>query len=225
MADVAWSYSKLKNFETCPNRYYWCDIQKKFKEDSAQLREGDVVHKAMERALKTGDPLPEGMQPYQHWVDGIRELPGKLSTELQFAVAPRFKPATWFGKDVWFRCIADAMVINDTEGRVWDWKTGKMKNVDVVQLMIVATAVFVNNPGVKKCVASFVWLKEDCESVEVYERQGLMDHWAELLPRVDRLQKAHAGEKVPKTDENFLPKPNFFCARYCPVTSCKYHGK
>lgn len=215
---VAWSYSKITAFEKCPRRYHEVMVLKNYTEDSEALREGNEVHKALAKALETRGQLPEPMAAYQRWVDSVSCGPGDLFLEKQYAVAPGFKPTTWFGKDVWFRTIVDALRVDGPVAHAIDWKTGKMRNVDVVQLMLVATAVFAHFSEVKRCRTDFVWLKEDTTSTEDYARNDMVDHWAELLPRVDQFVNA-------TVEKNFPPKPGFLCKNWCPVSTCQFHGK
>ena len=58
----SWSYSRLKNFETCPKRHWHVDINKDAKEeDSEQLQWGNAVHKALADRIAKGTSLPIGM--------------------------------------------------------------------------------------------------------------------------------------------------------------------
>ena len=50
------------------------------------------------------------------------------------------------------------------------------------------------------------------------DRHEVADHWAEIIPRVERLQQA-------TVDQNFPPKPNRFCKSWCPVKTCEYWGQ
>jgi len=215
---IAWSYSKLKGYETCPRRYHEVTILKNFVEDTEAPTEGRGVHNALAHSIQTGNNLPEPMVEYQRYVYVVRAGPGDIFVEQQYAVTKEFKPTKWFAKDVWFRTIVDALRIDGPVAHAVDWKTGKMRNVDVVQLMLVATAVFAHFPDVRKCRTDFVWLKEDTTTTEDYDRRQMMDPWVELMPRVDTFVKA-------TEEKNFPPKPGFLCKNWCPVSSCQYHGK
>lgn len=221
---IAWSYSKVKAFETCPRRYHEVNLLKKYTDTSDALLEGNVVHKGIATALETRGLLPEPLKQYQRWVDAVACGPGELFVEKQYAVAEgskvdwlELKQTGWFGKDVWFRTIVDALRVNGDVAHAIDWKTGKMKNVDVVQLMLVATAVFVHFPKVERCRTDFVWLKDDANTTEDYSRHEMRDHWLELLPRVNLLVRATEATAFP-------PKPGGLCRSYCPVKTCEYHG-
>ena len=51
----SWSWSKLKNFRTCPKRHYHVDIAKDFKEDDSEdLLWGNEVHEALAKRIGKG---------------------------------------------------------------------------------------------------------------------------------------------------------------------------
>lgn len=219
MRPFAFSYSKLKNFETCPRRYHELDVKKAWGEArSEQLTWGDAVHAAMAAALKEKKDLSPEFAVYQPWVDKVARTPGDLLVECRWAITQEFKPTPWFGKQVWLRSIADAVKLDDQVALIVDWKTGKSSNVDPVQLVLTALVAFIQFPKLQYVRADFVWLEEDDQTTQVIRRDEAGDHWAELLPRVERLKTA-------VETNNFPPLPNRFCAKWCPVKSCEYHGK
>lgn len=222
--EFAWSFSKLKNYETCPKRYYEIDVAKNVKEaPSDALTYGDLVHKSFAAALKDSTPLPDGPDPdqdltgFQKWIDLVRAGPGRLLVEQKYAIKKDFTKTQWFSNDVWYRGIGDVVRIDGPVALVLDWKTGKIK-VDSVQLMLMAQCIFSHYPEVQRVRSEFVWLQDDCTTPEVFTRQDVADAWVGLLDRVASLAKAH-------TSLSFPPKPSYLCARWCPVVSCPHHGK
>jgi len=214
----AWSFSRLKNFETCPLKYQQVDLVKAFKEaKSAELDWGDVVHKTLAGVLLKQLTLPEEMKNYQKWIDKVNQLPGDLYVEQKYAINRQFKPTQYFADDVWFRGIGDVVKVAGTRGAILDWKTGQIK-ADSVQLMLMAQCLFSHFPQLSHVYTAFIWLKEDCNTAELFTRQDLADSWLGLYERVDALETAT------KTN-NFPPKPSGLCRKHCPVTTCQYHGK
>jgi hypothetical protein len=98
-----------------------------------------------------------------------------------------------------------------------DWKTGKILE-DGVQLALMAACVFAHHPQIQKLRTEFVWLKEDATTRADFTREDMVKVWAGVLPRVEVLEKAY------KTTD-FPPTPNNLCRKWCPVTSCPYHGR
>lgn len=217
MTSFAWSFSKLKNFETCPKKHYEIDIAKHYADSTEQLEWGNKVHGALARAVTGKAPLPKEMKDYQKWVNSLRRWKGEMLVEQKFALAKDFTPCEWFGPRVWLRVIGDVVGIAPPNALILDWKTGKPL-VDSKQLMLLAQCVFAFHPDVNFVDSGFVWLQHDAQSIEHYERDTIRNEWIGLLPRVDRLQKAAETMDYP-------PTPNKLCARYCPVTACPFHGK
>ena len=217
----AWSYSRLKNFETCPRRHAEVDLLKNWKEEqSEQLSYGDAVHVAMATALRTSKPLPLAYRAFQKWIDRVNRTPGEMlvESECRWAITRDFEPTAWMSEKVWLRSMADVIKVDDDVALVVDWKTGKSKNVDPIQLTMTALMVFIQFPEVKRVRADFIWLQEDDSTTQVIDRYEAADHWAEMMPRVQRMQKAVSTNTFP-------PTPNRLCKSWCPVQSCEYWGK
>jgi hypothetical protein len=220
----AWSYSRLKNFETCPRRHAEVDLLKNWQEEpSEHLSFGDAVHTAMATALRTNKPLPLAYRQYQKWIDRVNRTKGEMlvESECRWAITRDFEPTAWMSDDVWLRSVADVIKI-DTEAPatalVVDWKTGKSRNVDPIQLTLTALMVFIQFAEVKRVRADFVWLQEDSHTTQVIDRHETADHWADMMPRVERMRKMVESGTFP-------PTPNRLCKAWCPVRSCEYWGK
>ncbi|HEY1215931.1 MAG TPA: PD-(D/E)XK nuclease family protein [Bryobacteraceae bacterium] len=221
----AWSYSKLKNYDSCPKRHYEVDICKNFDDKidpltgqkNAALDEGDQAHDALAKACKQLAPLPAKFTHYQHWVDRVLAGPGTLLVEQKYAITRDFRPTTYFARDTWYRGIGDVVRIDGPVALVLDWKTGKILE-DSVQLMLMAQCIFSHYPAVRRVRSEFVWLKEDCTTPEVFDRQEVANQWIGLLPRVAVLEQASKTLTYP-------PKPGPFCKKNCPVQSCPFFRK
>ncbi len=213
----AWSYSKKKNYDTCPKRHYEVDILKNYTETSEQLTWGNEVHDALANACSGKAPLPPTMGAYQKWVDVVRSSPGKLLVEQKFAITRDFKKTQYFGTDVWYRGICDLLMLNGDTATAIDWKTGKIKH-DSIQLMLMATCIFIHHPEINKVKTRFVWLPDDCTTPEVWERSTFQREWVPLLPEIAAMETATKAT-------NFPPKPSPLCRKWCPVITCEHNGK
>jgi hypothetical protein len=220
--NFAWSYSKLKNYDSCPKRYYNVDVAKLVREEESEsLQYGNAVHKALADAISGKQPLQPTFSHLQKWVDRVTGgIEGAIVVEQQLAIRKDFGPTTWFGHDAWYRGIADVIKAIGEPGQrvavVIDWKTGKILE-DGVQLALMAACVFAHNPDIQKIRTEFVWLKEDATTRADFTRDDLASVWNGVLPRVAALEQAHKNVDFP-------PKPGNLCRRYCPVTSCPHHG-
>lgn len=220
MSQVAWSYSRLSAFETCPRRYYLTTVAKKVSEpQTAATMEGNAVHKALADYLSIGTPLPQKWASYTPYAKRIRDTPGKRLVEEKFALTADFKPTTFFAKNVWMRAIIDAGVVGEKSAAIFDWKTGKRK-VDQSQLQLFALTTFTIFPHVERVQTGFVWLQDKLVDSETYQREQVPDMWRGFLVRVERMERAHEKNQFP-------PNPSGLCRRWCHVGKalCEHCGE
>jgi hypothetical protein len=215
----AWSYSKLKNFETCPKRSWHLDIAKDIKEPEGEaLLWGNAVHKALAERVEKSTPLPKTMAEYEKWAERITA--GGNSTilvEQKLAIRKDLSGCSWFDNDAWYRGIGDVIKIMGPVALVCDYKTGKIIE-DGSQLALMAACVFAHHPDVQKVRSEFIWLKEDATTRADFARDNMVTVWKGLWPRIESLEHA-------VTSMTFPAKPGGLCKRYCPVTVCPHHGE
>lgn len=219
---VAWSYSALNAFETCPKRYYLTKITKQVVEPQTEATLwGNRVHKAFEMKFKSNQPFPETMKQFEPAAEAVIAMAkgSKLEAETKMALTSNFKPTTWFAKDVWVRGITDFTVTKGDKVLIGDIKTGK-PTPGSAQLRLTAAMTFAQKPYVKTIVNTFLWLKTDTQTTEVFTRDDIPTIWQEFMPRVERLNNAVAENKFP-------PKPSGLCRAYCPVPKglCEFSGR
>lgn len=215
----SWSYSKLKNFETCPKRHYEIDVAKNIKEeDSEQLKWGNLLHDGFAKRLgKNKIPLPVTLESYEPLMKRLEAVPGEILVENKFAITSEFAPCDWFAKDAWYRGIADVAIINGQVALAIDYKTGKILE-DGVQLALMAACMFAHFPQLQAIRTEFFWIKDDAQSRADFKRPEMIEMWRGLWPRIEALKQASETMTYP-------PKSGGLCKRYCPVVSCPYHGK
>jgi hypothetical protein len=217
-----WSFSKLKNYEICPKRHNEIDNLKSVKDSGGeQLVWGNQVHDAMHRRLKDKKPLPPEMLDYEQFAQRVEAkhaaMGGELLVEQKYAITREFGPTGYFAPDVWYRGIADALLVAPPVALVIDWKTGKIQE-DSVQLALMAQCILSQYPAVHKVASRFAWLKEHAETDDVFSRQDMVRIWPGLLERIGFMERSAAQQDYP-------PKPGKLCRKFCPVVSCPYHGK
>lgn len=214
------SYSKLKSFESCAFKYLKVDVQKLYKESSEQLTWGNTVHSALEHALKSGQPLPAAMKPWQKWVDMVNRIPGELLVEEKWALSRDLQPTEYFGPSVWWRARGDAIKIDHDSKRaaLIDWKTGAQKH-DSIQLLLNATCAFAYHPEIERIKATFIWLADDCLSSDDFTRESVAASLRNgILDRIGELEGAHSTQHFPK-------HPSGLCMKWCPVDVCEFWHK
>jgi hypothetical protein len=218
MSGFTWSYSKLKNFETCPKRHLHYDVLRDVREpESAQMGEGHALHKAFELRVKNAKPLPLGMMQHEGLLARIIAAPGETYAEQKLALTQDFKPSGYFSKTVWFRTVVDLCKVNGAKATVFDYKTGK-PNADMTQLQLLAATIFHYIPTLERIKSALIFVNHDHVEPAEFVRGDLTEIWSEIMPRVRAVEKA-------QRDEEFPPKPSGLCVKYCAVTSCPYHGR
>jgi len=220
----SWSWSKLKNYRSCPKRHWHVDLAKDFKEDESEaLRWGNQVHDALARRVIKGVELPPTMQRYDDWPQRIRACADaglELKVENKLAMDDQFRPASFFDNGAWFRCVIDVLGILPAHTRsafTIDWKTGNKVQPEFEQLALSSQVLFSHYPNLDAVLAIYVWLGHDTQSTKIYERDKMQPIWADILPEVAKMKKA--------ADElNYPPIPSGLCKNWCPVKSCPHHG-
>lgn len=221
MSAGAWSYSRMKGFETCPKQYYHVTVRKEypFKETDA-TRYGTEFHKAAEDYMRDSDtPIPPRFSFAQGMLDALKAKPGDKHCELKMGLTADLKPCGFFDSDVWFRGIVDLLIIDGEKAWVVDYKTGKSaKYADTGQLQLMALAVFAHYPQVKRVKAGLVFVVADAFVPADY---NVADHdtlWAPWIKRYAALEAAHANDV-------WNPKPSGLCRAHCPVVDCPHNGQ
>jgi len=214
------SYSSIKDFQGCPKRYHEVRILKRFKSgDTDATRYGTEVHSAFEHRVRDKTPLPPAhsrFEPYAKVVADAAAQDGiELFCEHRMAITADFKPCEFFAKDVWFRGIPDALLVDRARGvaRVVDYKTGKSSRyADTSQLQLLAAMVFAHFPEVQivRGILMFV-VAGDAVPADFTraEMAGILSTWAGYA---DDVEQALANNV-------WNPRPSALC-RFCPVSSC-----
>lgn len=217
---VVHSYTALTGFETCPLRFYLTRVSKEVVEPQGEaLVWGNTVHKALENRLRHGAQLPKTLEGYEPLVKKIEDKPGQLLVEEAIALDRNFQPVGWWDKTAWVRGKLDVGKLGSTKAAVFDWKTGTRKP-DNDQLTLFAGLVFAVHPVVEQVTTGFIWLKDNKFDTKMFTREQVPEIWAEFLPRMQRLERAHETGKWPA-------KPSGLCRQWCPVgrARCEHCGK
>lgn len=213
----AFSYSRLDNYESCPKKYFKISVEKSVKDPpNEHTTYGTDLHLAFAEYLKTGKPLPLHLRQWMKTLATIKASPGEKIIEQKIAINANYEPTDWFAKDVYCRVISDLTILNGAQGILWDWKTGKMKE-DFSQLKLAGAVMFLLAEELEEVQLCYLWTKDKKVTKEKLTRDEMPTVWADLLPRIERYQNAHA-------QNIFEARPGFHC-RYCPVKTCPHNEK
>ncbi len=205
-----WSYSSLKLFEQCPKKYFHLRVAKDHEEpESEAMLYGTRFHKAAEDYIKEDKPLPSYFTFVKSALDNLKQLPGEKLCEYEMGVTEALEPCGFKDPNVWFRGIADLLVINREAGeaRVLDYKTGKSaKYADPDQLELMSLCVFKHFPEVKKVKSGLLFVvcnafvKSKCDS----EQQDIL--WKKWVDKHSKLKFAMEHDVWnPALRSNFVP--------------------
>jgi CRISPR/Cas system-associated exonuclease Cas4 (RecB family) len=214
---IAWSFSRIKSYEQCPRKFWNESVAKTIPfEESEEMTYGKEWHKGAELFLKRGVKLPLHMRHWEPVLQKFKDAPGEKVIEQQIALNASWEPVEWYAKDAWLRVKSDLTILNNDKAVQIDYKTGK-KNDDFTQLRLNSAVTFHLAPELIEITHGFLWTKSKSMTMEIMKIDEVPGFWAEMLPRVQRYTDAHA-------QQNFPPRPNFLCKKYCKVKSCQYHG-
>lgn len=216
---TAWSYSRLNNYETCPKKYWHLAVKKDVIEhENETIQYGKTVHKALEKRVGKGKPLPLHLRYLEPYANKLVCAEGEKLTEQQLAINSSFQPCGWFAKDAWCRAILDLVITNPPHGIVVDYKTGRI-NDDFTQLELAGALLMLHMPEIQTLDLCYMWTKDKrVTKGDRLERSEIKRVISDLMPRVQRYEKAHRKEEFPA-------RPGGLCKKYCPIKTCPHNGE
>lgn len=231
---LAWSFSRIKDFRSCPKKIYHTAILKKWDAgyigytESPQQAAGKEIDEAFTKRTQDKTPLPAKFAQWEPLMAAIDAAPGTKFAQLPLAFDRMMNPCgTKDWNNTWLRCVLDLVIVNGAHAFIWDYKNGKLY-LDEDQLKLFAAAGFLYFPEVDIIDTSYVWLTQNAHSDRTYRRRELPDLLNYFAPDVERMQIAFKTNNWPATPE---VAGNFGCgycsvnrAGLCPVAKVKYKG-
>jgi CRISPR/Cas system-associated exonuclease Cas4 (RecB family) len=219
----AWSFSRLNVYEECPAKakYKYIDKLNEGPKGKA-LERGSKIHKLAEsylsKKLQVAD-MPEELDLFEEEFHELRKTKG-LQLEGQVAFNADWDEVDWFDDDVWVRLVFDgAAIIEENDKviyRIIDFKTGKIRQKNELQLELYALAGFALQ-GVD-IVRGELWYLDQGELVE-------LEYDYDQLDAIDKAWRARSDRML--NDRSFKPTPSTSACQWCPFTKskkgpCKY---
>lgn len=216
---VAFSFSRLESYETCPKKYHALSVAKSVKDEGNEFTKyGEEVHKSFADYFLKNRSLPMHLSQYQKILSPIKGAPGRKYVEQKLCINAKYEGVDWFAKDAYCRVISDLTITSGERGILFDWKTGKQKD-DFTQLRLAGAVVFLLDEEVQSLDLVYFWTKSKSFTRDLERgpllREQMPQVFEELAPRLQRYQEAHAAEDFPA-------RPSYIC-RYCPVLKCPYN--
>lgn len=215
-----WSYSSLDLFNQCPHKYYRLKVKKDIKEPvSDHLVYGLDVHKAAEDFIGKGTPIPEKYKFIEPALLKLKAYEGEKLCEYRMGLTKNLEPCKFFDKGVWWRGVADLIILNGDSAKIVDYKTGKSsKHADTKQLEILSLAVFKHFPQVKRVKGGLLFVVANDFVKNEYDAEQTDVYWQRWLTNTAQLEKAFEVNV-------WNPRPNFTCKNWCPVRDCTHNGR
>ena len=220
MNAAPWSFSKIKAFQQCPKQFYHEKVVKQypFKMTDA-VRYGNEFHKAAEDYIQ-GKELDRRFEFARPALDSLNAKEGDKLCEYRMGLTNRLEPCTFGARNVWFRGIADLLILDHKNNLAWvvDYKTGKSAQyADSGQLELMAMAVFRHFPHIDTVRAGllFVVCNELIkDSFIASDSKKLWIKWADSFTDM----------KYAYENDVWNPNPSGLCRRHCPVVECSHNG-
>jgi len=219
---TAWSYSSIKTFESCPKKYYHLKVLKDVKDTGSEATiYGQQVHTAAEEYIKNGVEVPEKFAYIRGVIERLGGKEGEKYTEFRMGVKKTgdgYEPCGFFDGDVWWRGIADLIIIDGDTAYSVDYKTSKnAKYADLKQLDLVAGGIFTHFPQVDKIRSALIFLVSNDVIKKDHYREHMDKYLSTFNPLLERLEVAEQSDVW-----NAVTGP---LCKFCPVISCEHNPK
>ena len=212
---VVLSYSFARDFLNCPrkaqHRFVLKDIPKV---QTPAMAEGIRVHTAFEHRLDKRTPLPDDLARYEGLCASLERSGATVYAEQKLGMTAGGRGAGFFGDGVWARGKADVTLLADNRAWIVDWKTGKPRDSDILELEVLAALMRANNSDIKSFVGSYVWLQaEKLGAIHKLDPDNGLNTLKDVDKQILMLQNA---------DGPWPCNPNPLCG-WCDVTKCEHY--
>jgi|TARA_R110002126_G_scaffold4319_3_gene22809 RecB family exonuclease len=214
-----WSFSKIKAFEQCPKQFYHERVLKEFpfKETEATLY-GTAFHSMAEDFIGKDIPVPEKFAFARKALTSLKRRQGQKLCEEKLGVTENLEACDFYAADVWFRGIADLVILNGEVAIVVDYKTGKSaRYADKGQLELMALSVFAHYPQIKKIRAGLLFVISKDLVKDTYMEYDSEQLWRKWLGKYTQMQ-------VAADNDVWNARPSGLCNRHCLVIECVHNG-
>ena len=213
---TAWSYSSIKTFDQCPKKYFHLKVVKDVKDEPGEAADyGTAVHEAAELFITQGAPIPEKFAFMRPIVEPLARKQGTKYAEIKIGVTSDLKPCGFFDKDVWYRGIADLLIVNGSKAWLVDYKTGKnAKYADMKQLDLLAGAVFIHFPKVETIKSALLYVVSQEMPRKTHQRENLATYMGVFDTQLESLSDA-------MDNGVWNAKSSALCG-WCPVQTCEH---
>jgi PD-(D/E)XK nuclease superfamily len=213
---MIYSYSSLKQFDTCPRQFAEVRVWKKVTTAPTPATDYGVrAHAAFEAFVRDGTPLPADMAHYQQLADSMRNARGTKFCEIKYGLTADMQACAFFGRGVRVRGAADLVICDGDRAFIIDYKSGKDSRPDLGQLELMALMEFARSPQIEKVVGALIFFVAGTMTRRTWTRADIPALWAKWLAAMDKADRAiEAGV--------FQENPSGLCRGWCPVKECHH---
>jgi len=211
-----WSYSKLRDFETCRAQFNRRHMLKLPEPPSAALEWGSEVHEGIEAWMQGWlRTMPDYMKKLESHFIKLKDMAPTL--ESMWGHDKKWAPlANGFDKSAWVRAKTDAFLLHEGIAYVLDWKTGKKNDVNQDQLKFYGVLALIRHPGARSAKLELWYVEHGTILDGEVKREDLAKLKKEFERRSKRLYAESRWEE----------EPGLHC-KWCPFRKsaggpCKY---
>jgi len=180
---------------------------------------GNQFHTAAEEYIRDYTPMPKRFDYAVGALDSLQAKQGEKLCEYKLGLTEDLKPCGFYDKEVWFRGIADLIILDDDLAWVVDYKTGKSaRYADKGQLELMALATFKHFPEVEEVRAGLLFVVAKNLVRDTYLREDEAILWEKWLTNYGKM-------KIAEANDVWNPRPNGLCKRHCAVIECVHNGR
>ena len=214
------SFSKIKAFEQCPKQFYHMKILKEYEEKETEaMLYGTLFHEAAENYVSGKESLPEKFNYALGVLDSLQAKQGEKLCEYKLGLTKNLEPCGFSDPDVWFRGIADLIILDEDLAWVVDYKTGKSaRYADKGQLELMALATFKHFPHVQEIRAGLLFVVSKALIRDTYTKDMESKLW-------DKWLSNYANMEIAVDNDVWNPRPSGLCKRHCAVIECAHNGR
>ena len=209
----SWSYSALKNYESCPHRIFLSKVEKHPEPSSAAMDRGTAIHQLGEDFVNgTILDLPQELEKFKTEFTTLRQRynEAQVILEQDWGFTKEWGVTGWSEPDTWLRMKLDAYVQHDpASATVIDYKTGRKFGNEIAHLQqaqLYAIGAFSRFPELQYVETEFWYLDKGETLSKPYTRIEA----EKFLPKWDQ----RAIEMT--SDTAFTPRPSKYTCKWCP---------
>lgn len=201
---VAWSYSRLDCYNSCPRQFEYRHVLKLQEPKAAPMMRGIVIHNEAAAFLDCSvDEVPDSCEKFEDQFWELRDL--KPIVEQKWAFTKGWRSTNYFNKKVRVRVTLDVLVnYGDGTADMIDHKTGKYypgNESYLDQQTLFAAAVMKKFSDIHKVTARLWFLDTGDEEITELTRDEAFEDLAVLQDKADIMMKA----------TRFPPTPSWKC--------------